>query len=211
MLHKIKTLAVFTVFFILSACSDNVAEMPKFKIMEDTVKGNIKRTVEVELLERTNEESLHAIAEHIHGLSSADVQRTFIGYRVKGDHKNQGYWATTHYNPDLKVNILGASASDYGNIKNTNQPEGEILGTWMASWGYEYKMTAFKQDEQTFIKSAYSDGSSSNELYFLSQSKKGVKLQDQGGKERGEYFIINSKGDLEFWSQNGNYYTAPKL
>ena len=37
-----------------------------------------------------------------------------------------------------------------------------------------------------------------------------VKLQYEGGK-KGEYYLINSDGNLEFWSENGNYYTAPKL
>lgn len=80
----------------------------------------------------------------------------------------------------------------------------------MANWGYEYKMAAYKNDDQTYIRSIFGDGSSSDEVYEQSQSEKGIKLQDEGGKERGEYFIINHKGNLEFWSENGNYYTAPK-
>lgn len=210
MIKKIKLLVAITGILTLLACSDNASDLPKYKITEDTVKGNIKRTVEVDLPSRTDEETLRALAEKIRDLSNVDVERTFIGYRISGDHKNQSYWATTHYNPSLEVNILGESASGHEKIKNTALPEGEVLGTWMANWGYEYKMTAYKKDDQTYIRSIFDDGSSSDEVYEQSQSEKGIKLQDEGGKERGEYFIINHKGNLEFWSENGNYYTAPK-
>jgi hypothetical protein len=210
MIKKIKLLVAITGLLTLFACSDNASDLPKFKITEDTVKGNIKRTVEVELPSRTDEETLRALAEKIHDLSNVDVDRTFIGYRISGDHKNQTYWATTHYNPGLEINILGESASDYEKIKNTALPEDEVLGTWMANWGYEYKMTAYKKGDQTYIRSTFGDGSSSDEVYEQSQSEKGIKLQDEGGKERGEYFIINHEGNLNFWSENDNYYTAPK-
>jgi hypothetical protein len=210
MIKKIKLLVAITGLLTLFACSDNASDLSKYKITEDTVKGNIKRTVEVELPSRTGEETLRALAEKIHDLSNVDVERTFIGYRISGDHKNQSYWATTHYNPGLEINILGESASDYEKIKNTVLPEGEVLGTWMANWGYEYKMTAYMKGDQTYIRSTFGDGSSSDEVYEQSQSEKGIKLQDEGGKERGEYFIINHEGNLDFWSENGNYYTAQK-
>lgn len=209
MKNKILLLVAITGFFALSACSENTPELPAYKITEDTAKGNVKRTVEVELPQRVDEKALKALAEQIHDLSNEDFQRTFIGYRIAGDN-NQSYWATTHYNPDLEVKIMGETVSNYEKIKNTSLPEGELLGSWMANWGYEYKMTAYKKDGQTFIRSAFGDGSSSDKVYEQSQSEKGIKLQDEGGKERGEYFIINDKGNLEFWSQNGNFYTAPK-
>lgn len=211
MLKHLKTLAACTTLLIISACSDSSVNLPDYKITEDTVKGNIKRTVEVELPARTDEKTLKALAEKIHSLSDVNVERTFIGYRIAGGHKNQSYWATTHYNPELDVKIMGETAVEYEQIKNTKEPEGEILGSWMANWGYEYKMTVYKKDGKTYIRSTYGDGSSSDELYELSQTDNGTKLQDEGGKERGEYFIINSSGELEFWSENGNYYTAPKI
>lgn len=236
MLNKIKVLAVITAILTLAACSSNITDtdeqklvedkiqenteksaepdkvvtIPEYKIIEDTVKRGIKRTVEVELASRTNEEALKALAEKIYGLSDEKVERTFIGFRIAGNDVNQAYWATTHYNPNLKVNILGRNASDYEKVKNAPLPEGEIIGTWLVSRGVDYKMSAYKKDGQTYIQNIHSDGSTSDEVYELTQSDKGIKLQDEGGKDFGEYFIINQKGDLEFWSDNGNYYTAPK-
>lgn len=188
-----------------------VNKLPKYKIIEDTVKGNIKRTVEVELSSRTDEEQLRALAKEIYALKDVNVQRTFIGYRIAGEHNSQAYWATTHYDPDLKVRIMGESASDYEKVKNTALPDGDVLGSWMVSWGLEYKSIAYKKDGKTYIRNIHSDGSQGDEIYELSKSDKGIKLQDESGKDHNEYFIINKNGDLEFWSENGNYYTAPKI
>ena len=237
MLNKIKALAAITTILTFVACSSNVTDtdetssventikdnekssvvsekivnIPEYKIIEDTVKRDIKRTVEVELASRTNEEGLRALAEKIYGLSDVKVERTFIGYRLADAHKDNSFWATTNYDPELEVRILGSSASDYEKVKNAPLPEGEIIGTWLVSRGVDYKMSAYKKDGQTYIQNIHSDGSTSDEVYELTQSDKGIKLQDEAGKDFGEYFIINQKGDLEFWSDNGNYYTAPKV
>ena len=48
-----------------STSGAEVKKLPKYKIIEDTVKSNIKRTVEVELSSRTDEEQLRALAEQI--------------------------------------------------------------------------------------------------------------------------------------------------
>tara|TARA_B110001450_G_scaffold228177_1_gene227982 strand:- start:17 stop:682 length:666 start_codon:yes stop_codon:yes gene_type:complete len=207
MLNRLNILVAIAILLILVACSDNAPNLPEYKIHKETNKGN-KRSVEVELSSRTNEETLITLAEKIHVSSNMDIQRTFIRYRIAGGDKNEPYWATTHYDPDLEVKIFGATASDYEKIKNTALPKGEVLGAWMASWGRDFKIIAYKQDGHTYIREVYGGGSARDGIYELSQSKEGRKLQDEGGKVHGEYFIINPKGNLEFWSKNGNYYTT---
>lgn len=240
MLNKLKIVAAITAFLTLTACSDNAPDIPKNEVAEDTVKDALeqevtegtvkdipefnitkdevarsdygdKRTVEVELQSRVDEPDLRALAKQIYELSDEKFEPTFIGYRIAGDHENQTYWATTHYNPELRVDIAGASASDYEKVKNMDLPEGEVLGSWLVSWGAEYKSTAYQKDGKTYIHNVHSDGSNGDYIYELSQSNKGTKLQDEKGKERDEYFIINNKGELEFWSGTDNYYTAPKV
>ncbi|MEN2751967.1 hypothetical protein AAIR29_10020 [Psychrobacter sp. FBL11] len=181
----------------------------EYNILEDTVKSNIKRTVEVELPERLDEVELKRLAEHIKGLSNKDLERTFIGYRIAGNDPKQAYWATTHYNPNLEVNIMGESATSYESMKGKDLPEGDVIGSWMVEHDLEYRVTAYNKDEQTYLQNAYGDGTSSDDLYVLSETDRGTKLEEEDSGF-GEYFIINSEGELEFWSDNGNYYTAKK-
>ena len=190
----------------------DIKSFPEYKILEDTVKRNIKRTVEVELSSRMDEEALIALAEKIYAMSDAKVERTFITYRLANEGDGTA-WATTHYNPEFKVDIVGATASDYERIKNTDISKGEEIGSWMVSRGMDSKVTAYKKDGQVYIQELYDFGPLSKEdkVYESTQLDTGLKLQDENGKDHNEYYVINKKGDLEFWSDNGNYYTAPKL
>lgn len=229
MLNKFTTLAATITLLALTACSENstampneeteitaksgavqnaVQDIPEYKIIEDTVKRDVKRTVEVELSSRTDEDSLRALAEKIYGLSGEKVQRTFIGYRIAGEDKNQLFWATTNYTPELEVTLLGKSGADYQAIKDSALPEEEVIGSWMVGMG-DYKINAYKKDGEVYIQSVYGVESKTDKLYELSQSDKGLKLENEDSIGFGEYFIINKKGDLEFW---GDYlsYTAPK-
>ncbi|WP_367110373.1 hypothetical protein [uncultured Psychrobacter sp.] len=223
MKSNFKTLFVAVMVVSITACTgsnieqENIAvdenvtqvEAPEYNILEDTAKSNIKRTVEVELPERLDEVELKRLAKHIKGLSNKDVERTFIGYRIAGNDPKQAYWATTHYNPNLEVNIMGESATSYENMKGKSLPEGEVIGSWMVERGLEYRMTAYNKDGRTYLQSAYGDGTSSDDLYVLAETDRGTKLEEEDSGF-GEYFIINSEGELEFWSDNGNYYTAKK-
>jgi hypothetical protein len=79
--------------------------MEKFTIVSDEYLLHHKRTVEVNLNEEISEEHLTALAKSIKTAAKQSTDRTFIGYRVSGSTE-VGYWATTHYNPNLEVRIL---------------------------------------------------------------------------------------------------------
>ena len=81
------------------------ALMDKFTIVSDEYLLHHKRTVEVMLNEELSEEQLTTLAISIKAAAKQSTDRTFIGYRVSGSSE-AGYWATTHYNPDLEVKIL---------------------------------------------------------------------------------------------------------
>lgn len=235
MTNVFKTSAALTVVLMFAACSDstpniseqtisdgkvqNVSEqnisqttvqtIPEYKIVEDEVKSNIKRTVEVELSSRTDEETLKTLAEQIYALSNAKVERTFIGYRIAGEDKRQAFWAKTDYDPDLKIKIFGKNPADYEVLKNIAPPNGEILGSWMVGDGIDYKLTAYNKDSKTYMQMTYDESGSLDTVYDLSESDKGIKLQPEDERDSDSYYIINKKGDLEFWHDElGNYYTT---
>lgn len=238
MYEKLIVVAAVAALLTLTACSDNAVDapdvttsestvsdpslssepkttainIPPYKILEDDVKRNVKRTVEVEISERMDEESLIALAEKIYALSNVKVERTFILYRLANGSDGTA-WATTHYEPDFKVRINGATASDYERIKNTNVSEGEVLGSWMSSQGMDSKITAYKKDGQVYIRELYDIGPLYKEdpVYESTELDEGIKLQSENGKDHNEYYILNDQGNLEFWSENGNYYTAQKI
>ncbi|MDD2829639.1 MAG: hypothetical protein PHW18_08715 [Sulfuricurvum sp.] len=187
--------------------NQNIPDSIDYKIIEDESKRDIKRTVEVLLPERVDESTLKVLAEKIY---KDGFERTFIGYRIKGE-EHGAYWATSNYDPDLEISFLGSEKAAHNDLKKTElQVDGELIGKWLVNWGYEYKATIYKKGNQVMMKTLFSDGSGGDVKLSSNEINGQIRYYDEGGKERGEYYIIASNGDLQFWSKNGNYYTAPK-
>ena len=69
----------------------------------------VKRTVTVHLSGKTTEEDLRGMAQAIQSSVDVSYLRTFIFYVLPGMPDDSGVWATTHFNPDLEVSILGST------------------------------------------------------------------------------------------------------
>lgn len=213
---------IFLIIFIallLSACGneENIT-LPsdvKYSISEDTHNRDIKRSVEVILENKISKENLQLLAQKIKKSDPANYQRTFIGYFLKEKDKNDGYWATTHYNPDLEVKILGLSNEDEAALAKpaASTPDKNVVGVWMDDRpGIGAKMTIYySNDGKLFLEDSYSDGSSGKNEMKDMPVENGKRIEDIEGNDFGEYFIINNANQLEFWSKNGNYYTAKKI
>lgn len=187
--------------------NQNISDSIDYKIVSDESKRDIKRTVEVLLPERVDESALKALAEKIY---KDGFERTFIGYRIKGE-EHGAYWATSNYDPNLEILFLGSEKAAHNDLKKSEiQVDGELIGKWLVNWGYEYKAAIYMKGNQVMMKTLFSDGSSGDVKLLSNEISGQVRYYDEGGKERGEYYIIASNGALQFWSKNGNYYTAPK-
>lgn len=189
--------------------NQNIPDSIDYKIIRDEESVlHIKRVVEVLLPERVDESTLKVLAEKIY---KDGFERTFIGYRINGEDKDGAYWATTNYDPDLKITFIGLKKAAHNDlIKSELQVDGELIGKWLVNYGFEYKTAFYKKGDQVMIKTAFDDGSSEDVKLSSNEINGQVRYYDEGGKERGEYYIIASNGDLQFWSKNGNYYTASK-
>ena len=190
---------------LLVGCGDSGSA--EYSITKDESMQNIKRSVEVLLPNRIDESELERLAQDIY---KTGFERTFIGYRIKGDEGGV-YWATTHYNPDLKVAILGSTSDEHETVISSDlNVDGDLVGYWLVNWGYEYKAAIYERQGSTYMATNFSDGSGSTTELYVQNEHGEVRYYDESGKERGEYYQIGSDGSLQFWSSNGNYYTAPK-
>lgn len=77
---------------------------PAFKILSDEKYGTEKRTVKVLLDEKATEKQLEQLAYKIKKMNSETFKRTFIMYEVKNVEMDSA-WATTHFDPNLKITI----------------------------------------------------------------------------------------------------------
>lgn len=86
--------------------------------------------------------------------------------------------------------------------------DGKVFGSWYSTWGVDSKIIGYKKNGKVFLMSIYDDGSRGTEKY-IEKSIKGKKaLVLATGSDFKEYYVVNDDKNLEYWSPNGNYYTA---
>lgn len=184
-----------------------------FKIIKDELGGflpRIQRTIEIELPKRITTHELTEIAKTVY---RTEHRYTIIGYHIKGERPG-GYWATTHYLPNLDVKIIGSTSEEIEQLKN--QPisySGTRLGTWIVIGEGDYKATIYKGIDGTFAMSlAFSDGSKSSESLNTTVVNGQIRYYPESGKKRSQFFTISSAGVLHVWDdKRGMYYSATKL
>lgn len=216
-----KHLIYIGLFILFAGCGDGSSPVEQsetaqnitidstaYTIRSDEKKSNIVRKVHVELPKRLSEKQLEVVANEIKSSDQNNYERTLIMYRIK-DEKSVAAWATTHFDPDLEINFIGLDADKYNTLlKMVRQIDGEKVGEWYATNGYEHIVVIYKKDGQYFENSYYEDTNTTP------QSK---KLKFESGKysyadsDENWHFKVNGKGDLEYWGENGNSTTAKKL
>ncbi len=213
-------IVLFAISFLLFGCGEEPSSGVKipddisYNVIKDVKKRDIKRSIEVILNKKVSSTVLKEIALDLKQRDTKSYQRTFIGYFLAGKDKNQGYWATTNFNPNLEVRIIGLSIEDERALtkKAATNSKRNIIGSWLDDRpGVGAKMTLFYKNKKLFLESAYSDGSSGIQEMVERSHRGGKRIDDKNGNGFGEYFIINERNELEFWSKNGNYYTAKRL
>lgn len=203
-----KKALLFLSAIILTACSQPEESSFDYKVLKDESKRDIKRTVEIMLPERVSEETLREIAEEIYSKDS-DYDRVFIAYRLR-ENPQGVYWARTDYDPILNVNIMGKTTAEKDALESVDPGiVGEIIGKWDAKNGLETTMYLYSESGKHYIAQVFGPGEISKHEVTLSDIKHGTKVADVEENTFGEYFVMNDSGWLEFWSENGNYYTAP--
>lgn len=187
-------------------------EHVKYRVLEDISKRNVKRMVMVGLENGISKDDLKKLALKIKGGDPKTYERTFIKYVLGGRGAGAGLWATTHFDPDLDIRIYGLTMEAEAKLRKpiTLTPDKTIMGTWldeMAGVGSRVTLYASK-DGALYIQRNYPEGWIDTEELIGSETEKGMRLDDREDNGFGEYYLINKAGQLEYWSKNGNYYTA---
>lgn len=183
-----------------------------YKVIKESSIPKIKHSLEISLDKKITKDELASLAKKLKG--DDDYERTFIGYVVNKSEVVNGYWATTHFTPKLNVKILGLTIDQEKEMKAESNvgKDKKIVSSWVDDRPYVgAKITIYEDKKKFYIMSVYGDKSSSTEEVKISKQKNGRKVETAEENGFGEYFLINEKGALEFWSSTRNYYTAKEL
>jgi len=87
----------------------------------------------------------------------------------------------------------------------------KILGIWSDEYGFVgTKLVLYNYEGKLFLDNVFETYSITTEL-TSEEVLNGIVLYDINGKHFGEYFLLTSQKNLQFWNKTRNYYTAKKL
>lgn len=207
-------------FTLLISCGENtkigkytkeaLPESFSYEIIKDESNTAIeKNQLEVEISEKLTEGQIATLAEELY--NSKDQQRRFyIFYKLKGVENSVAAWATSHFDPELKIDITGSTtAEDLNKDKLSEKIDGEVIGKWDENKYTFSNLIIYKKDNKTFIKTVFKNGQTSDEELKESKTEKGIRYDYKNGGYNGEYFILNNQNGLELYnSENKNFTTA---
>ena len=102
----------------------------------------------------------------------------------------EGAWATSHFDPDLNVTILGMSAEEENKLKNSPSVSSS-LGKWLdTSWGSV--ISIYPQNDIYIIETKFKDGSSSKRKAKFIKITSGRKFYSFDNSYSEYYVILNN-------------------
>lgn len=210
--------AILILSFVLAACTtqSSLPEDVEITVLDETIVDSptvdaTKRSLDVRLSRRVTEEELDAIARDLKARETDRYDRTFITYYLPGMQPGKGAWATTHYNPDLDVRILGTTVEQEEALsEDAATPESagrETVGTWRSNQPYQAaRISIYREDETLLMEMSFADGSSMKREVTESQISNGTRYDWEGSY--GEYYVVTPSGALELWDETDGLFTT---
>ncbi|MFH1374955.1 MAG: hypothetical protein ABII79_14320 [bacterium] len=173
----------------------------------------MKRSLEVQLNKKVSEETFRAIALELKSRDSQDYDRTFITYYLPGMRVGTGAWATTHFDPDLEVRILGLTAEEETRLATEPAPANrKVIGRWLDESPYVgSRITIFREGGKLYIEQKFKDGSSLKMELLEKRSPLGRRFDKLEGSSTGDHWVIDSHGNLQMRDNDGLIETAKKI
>jgi len=213
---------VMTSVFLLTSCdSGTIGKYEKeplpddftYIILEDRSNETLeKNELTVEINKKITVEQIATLADKF--FSSKSKQRRFyIFYLLPGMKVGSGAWATSHFDPELEIKIIGSTSQQDDNSDKVADAviDGEVIGKWHEEKYTSSNYVIYKKDNKIFIKTIFKNGQVSDEELKEKKVGNGTRYDYKKGGYNGEYFILNSESGLEFYNSEGkNFTTASK-
>lgn len=190
-----------------------------FTVVQSEVIPGITRSLEVRINKRVSEDVLRAIALKLRAQDSSSYQRTFIAYLLPGMKSGEGAWATTHFNPGLKVRILGLSADQARSLTaESGAASQSVIGSWLDETpGLSRRIVIYRAKGKVYARQTFKDGSADTSELVERHTAKGQRFQEKrpanprAASESGDHWLLGVSGDLEIRDNEGLIRTARKL
>ena len=181
---------------------DEVVEDVSYEIINASRVPGVQCRLDVRLSRKVGEEALRSIALKLREEESEEYERMFIAYELPGMMPGAGAWATSHFNPDLKVEILGMTIEE--SAQTPAVPGGELVGRWLDQGIVGGWYTIMVRDKNLIGEWKFTDGSSIEEK-LIESADSGRRRFGKKENPYGEYYVIESDGRLGLYDSEGRF------
>lgn len=172
-----------------------------YKIIKAERFRTIKCVLMVRLSKKISKEALRQLALELRAKESKRYDRMFIMHLLPGMKLNATAWATTHFNPNLEVQILGTTIDEEKKLLiPTKIKSGKIVGIWFDELYGKYSI--IKKGSAYILETKYKDGSGGTDNLIKFKFHGKTAFKEKAG-DRGEYFVIESSGKLGIYDSMG--------
>lgn len=162
----------------------------------------IKLSVDIILSKRINETELEKLGKQIYKkYNGKKYKNVFIEYLLPNMTEGNGAYATTHFNPNLEVVLYGLSDDDIDKIKANGFTDKKY---WIDD-GMGIIVTITEENNQLYLNRYFrSLEHDRKKLMYVAGTD---TLYEVKGSTGGEFYRINSLGELEQYDDRGLVYT----
>jgi hypothetical protein len=201
-LWSIFLIILFGLFAVVSVSAETFQDV-NYTVIEKTSLGSVKGSIDIRLEKKVTKDFLQKLALKLREAQPKKYDRLFITYYLPGMTPGLGAWATSHFNPNLEVKILGTTIEEEnaltGGAKNSS---GEIIGEWLDEFlGAKY--TLMKKNGKIIMVLKFKDGSGSEKEMIQKNQSGRLRFEEKGGNDFGEYYLIERNGDLGAYDSAG--------
>ena len=205
-MKKISAILLIATFLLFPAVSVFAKSFQgvSYTIIEKTSMRSIKLSIDIRLEQKVSKDFLQKLALKLRQEEPIKYDRIFISYLLPGMTPGSGAWATSHFNPNLKVEILGWPIEEEKALMSKPKDlSGEIMGEWIDESPFGAKYTLLKRTGKIIMIRKFKDGSGSEEEMIQKKQSGKLRFEEKGGNDFGEYYLIESNGQLAIYDNAG--------
>jgi len=177
----------------------------KYTVIEKSNLGTIQGSIDIRLEKKVKKEFLYKLALKLREAEPRKYERMFITYYLPGMTPGSGAWATSHFNPNLQVKILGTTLEEEKALKSEpKSPSGEVIGIWLDESPYVgVKYTFMRRNGKIIMVRKFKDGSSSEKEMIQKKQSGRLRFEEKEGNDFGEYYLIERNGNMGIYDKAG--------
>jgi hypothetical protein len=183
-----------------------------YSVLNTSVMPGVKRSLDVRLSRRVSESTLRDIALKLKANDARSYERTFICYYLPDMEVGHGAWATSHFDPELEVKIIGVTIEEQERLtREVSLPVREnVLGRWIDNeTGFPGVIVLLNEDGKVFMTQTFTDGSK-GKYEMVVYNVAGQTRYRWKNRATSDYLVITAAGDLAHGDDEGIWATSKK-